>query len=366
MPVSPPLFIDLYRGDYVEDFSLTKAAGIVGVYHKVSEGASFLDSRYAPRRKMWMDGENATLHDGTKCSVVWGGYHFLHGNIDPRAEAHNFIAALQPDAETLAVLDWEKPPGLPVPTAAQARAFIEEAEARLGRKIAIYSGNAAKEQIQGYDEFFAARRLILAQYGTKWVVQESWVKPWGWQNNGDDMGPGPNRIPGIRGYCDNNTIVPDVGMPWDSAVARFLAEWRGVAVVAPSPPPAPPGPGAQWFSVVATEFGGPSERQQSAYTPFALIDPEKLIVALPYRFPGTRPQVDVQIDDGVIVTTEIGDIGPLTNNDPYWQGSGSPRRGRGIDMTPAVWDALKIATADPRRGLTTVKWRFNTSGMVMG
>jgi len=46
----------------------------------------------------------------------------------------------------------------------------------------------------------------------------SWEIPWLWQNNGDNCGPGPHTIPGIGGFCDNNTIVtgtvPDLLAGW--------------------------------------------------------------------------------------------------------------------------------------------------------
>lgn len=194
MTVNRPLVIDIYHGDEVVDAAKVKACGIVGVIHKASESTDAIDRLYAARRKAFTD-----------LGLKWGAYHFFHG-ADPTGEADHFLAAATPDADTLVALDWENV-GAGAASAAASRAFLERIEDKLGRKAVIYSGNVAKEKIAGKDAFFGAHRLWLAQYGRGWSVQPSWSAPWLWQNNGDDLGPGPHAIPGIKGLCDNNTIV---------------------------------------------------------------------------------------------------------------------------------------------------------------
>jgi lysozyme len=195
MTASKPLVIDIYYGDQVQDFARTKAFGIVGVIHKASEGTGFSDKLYAPRRKL-----------ATDLGMKWGAYHFFHG-AEPVAEADHFLEVAEPDADTLVALDWEDVPHQGAPTAESARAFLERIEERLGRKAVIYSGNVAKEEIKGTDAYFGSHRLWLCQYGPAWRVQQSWQRPWLWQNNGDNCGPGPHAIPGLKGLCDNNTII---------------------------------------------------------------------------------------------------------------------------------------------------------------
>jgi GH25 family lysozyme M1 (1,4-beta-N-acetylmuramidase) len=179
----------------VQDFARAKAFGILGVIHKASEGTGFTDKLYEARRKL-----------ATGLGMKWGAYHFFHGN-EPVAEADHFLNVAEPDADTLVALDWEDVPHLGAPGAEKARAFLERIEDGLGRKAVIYSGNVAKEEIQGVDAYFGAHRLWLCQYGPAWRVQPSWQRPWLWQNNGDDYGPGPHSIPGIHGNCDNNCII---------------------------------------------------------------------------------------------------------------------------------------------------------------
>ncbi len=206
--VNKPLVIDIYHGDVVNDFYAVKDFGIVGVIHKASEGTAFPDEAYPIRRKL-----------ATDLGLKWGAYHFFHG-LQPVMEADFFLATAQPDADTLIALDWENwPDDTHAPDAAAARAFLERIEDKLGRNAVIYSGNVAKEQLRGVDSYFGSHRLWLAQYATAWKVQESWTSPWLWQNNADTYGPGPRRIPGIKGNCDNNTIVDPM------TTEQLLAEW---------------------------------------------------------------------------------------------------------------------------------------------
>jgi lysozyme len=206
MTANKPIVIDIYHGDPVEDFEAVKAFGIVGVIHKATEGTAVLDKLYDTRRKAFAD-----------LGMKWGAYHFFHG-ARPALEADYFLSVAQPDADTLVALDWENIPG-GAPTSIEARAFLERIEEQLGRKAVIYSGNVAKEQIHGKDEYFGSHRLWLCQYGPAWRTQQSWQRPWLWQNNGDNLGPGPHSIPGIRGNCDNNTIIDPM------KVADLIAEW---------------------------------------------------------------------------------------------------------------------------------------------
>jgi len=202
-----PLVIDIYHGDVVVDFARVKAAGIVGVIHKASQGGGVIDHAYASRRKL-------ALAAGLK----WGAYHFFDFSAPAAHQANFFLSCANAGADTLVALDWETI-GNAQPSTALARAFLEEIEAKLDRKAVIYSGNVAKEQIKGKDDYFGAHKLWLCEYGASWKVQESWAAPWLWQNNGDSYGPGPHAIPGLLGLVDNNTIVPPM------TADRLIAEW---------------------------------------------------------------------------------------------------------------------------------------------
>jgi lysozyme len=204
--MNKPLVIDIYHADPVVDFDAVKAFGIVGVIHKATENTTVVDSMYKVRRKAFTD-----------IGMKWGAYHFFHGQ-HPKDEADFFLSVAQPDADTLVCLDWENV-GDSAPSVASARIFLDHIQEKLGRKAVVYSGNVAKEQLHGNNEYFGAHRLWLCQYGPTWRTQLSWQRPWLWQNNGDSYGPGPHTIPGVHGNCDNNTIVDPM------TVEQLLAEW---------------------------------------------------------------------------------------------------------------------------------------------
>jgi len=125
------------------------------------------------------------------------------------------------------VVDWEEVGQAKFqPSPDSVDAFCKVVEAKLGFPIIVYSGNVAKQQLGNKkDPRFAKRRLWLAQYSTTFKTQPTWEFPWLWQNNGDDFGPGPNKIDGIDGLCDNSTIAPPM------TVKRLDAEW-GVGIAA--------------------------------------------------------------------------------------------------------------------------------------
>jgi GH25 family lysozyme M1 (1,4-beta-N-acetylmuramidase) len=202
-----PLVIDIYHGDVVKSFTQVKAAGILGVIHKATQGGGIVDHAFSTRRKQILDA-----------GLKFGAYHFFDFTASASHQADFFLSVAEPDADTLIALDWENV-GNKEPSADLARAFLEEIETKLNRKAVIYSGNVAKEQIRGNDAYFGAHKLWLCQYGATWKVQESWSAPWLWQNNGDGSGPGPHTIPGIAGLTDNNTIVAPM------TAERLMAEW---------------------------------------------------------------------------------------------------------------------------------------------
>ena len=204
-----PLVVDLSAYQPVVDFDAMAKAGIIGIIHKASQGPSWTDHCYAEHRKQAADA-----------GLLWGAYHFFDLS-PPDEQVSHFLACADPDERTLLCLDWENvPPSGRAPTKQAAQAFLQGIERIQGRKAVIYSGNVAKEQIVGFDPFFAAHRLWLCQYAEHFTTQASWKnQPWLWQNNGDNFGPGPHRLPGYAGLIDNSCIVGDM------TVERLRAEW---------------------------------------------------------------------------------------------------------------------------------------------
>lgn len=120
----------------------------------------------------------------------------------------------------------------------------------------------------------------------------------------------------------------------------------------------------RFTGITATVFGGPSDRNFSAYDGHLITD-EEFGVALPNRFVAGRPQVQViNPVNNKSAICDIVDVGPWNTNDPYWETAARPQAesgidqsGRktnlaGIDLTPAVARAIDID------GKGKVNWEF--------
>ena len=194
-----PNVIDIYHGNIVHDFAALKANGILGVIHKATQGANYADPLYAKNRIL-----------ATNAGLLWGAYSFNTGE-DVATQVVQFFSHAEPDANTLMALDFEDNPHSQM-SLAQARQFLELADAQLGRKLVIYSGNRIKDLLGNTaDPFFGSHRLWLAQYGPVARVQASWSKQWLWQYS--ETG----RLPGTDGQIDLNT--------YDGSPDDLAAEW---------------------------------------------------------------------------------------------------------------------------------------------
>jgi lysozyme len=202
------MVVDMYHGDRLVSFARARQAGIFGIIHKASEGAGFVDPKYARRRMR-----------ARRAGLLWGAYHFGTSD-DVGAQVNNFLSAAAPDAETLVALDYESN-GAATMSLDQARQFLAAVENRLGRKAVLYSGDLIKEQLgDRVDPFFGSHRLWLAEYGPVPRVPPSWSQQWLWQYSGDGIGPEPRTvagIPGADGTIDCNS--------YEQSAADLAAQW---------------------------------------------------------------------------------------------------------------------------------------------
>lgn len=212
--------VDLSHYDEVTSFAQAKAAGLVGVIYKCTEGTSYVDPTYNKVRQMAYDA-----------NLLWGAYHFGHSS-DIVAQAEWFLLNAKLKEADLFALDYEKS-GTAM-SALEAKQWLQQTEIKLSRENhgVIYGGDLIKETIKvDPDGFWAAHRLWLAQYTTAPTVPKVWKAYWLWQYSGDGQGPAPHGIAGIQGQqLDCNT--------YDGTADQLAAEWAS-GTKAPIPPPSP-------------------------------------------------------------------------------------------------------------------------------
>jgi lysozyme len=217
-----PLVVDLSHWDPAYDYEAVKRDGIVGVIYKATEGQSYTDDTYVGQQKA-----------AKRVGLRWGSYHFADAS-SVGGQIDNYLRFAAPDPDELFCLDWEdNPSGNGMMSLGDVKTWITEVERQLGRQgqCVVYSGNTAKEQIDGVDAFMGARRLWHAQYGTTPSWQKSWKTYWIWQFTDGEYGPDPHEVAGI-GHCDINSYA---GTP-----EQLIAEWAtGSAKPAPRPQPEP-------------------------------------------------------------------------------------------------------------------------------
>ncbi len=201
--------IDIYRGDKVESYQKAAQAGIWGVIHKATTGATGSDPEYEKRRQ-----------PALSANLLWGAYHWGTG-ADVSEQVDNFLNVAKPDATTLVALDYEDQKM----SLQQARQWLTLIEQRQGRKAVLYSGHLIKDKLgNNNDPFFGAHRLWLAHYNPNPTMQKSWTKYWLWQyTDGTDSNPQlvPKSVDGVPGDAKGHLDCDS----YDGTQAQLTAEW---------------------------------------------------------------------------------------------------------------------------------------------
>lgn len=228
-----PTIVDLSHWQASVDFTKLKAAGILAVILKATEGASYVDPTYADRKK-------AAAVAGLTCL----SYHFLKPGDVPTQVKH-YLATVKPVPGERLVCDYEDQ-GVRL---TDLRAFCKSLQDAGGNyQVTVYGGALLKEQLGStVDAYLAANTsLWLAQYtnGTPSWPTATWPAWSLWQFTDKAT------VSGVSGGVDGNVFNGS-----DENAMKFLQP-AGGAVPTPAPTPAP-GPTAETNLIFTIEADGP-------------------------------------------------------------------------------------------------------------
>ena len=157
------VIVDLSHHNGLVDLAQAKAAGILGVIHKATQGTSFVDPNYQSNRvQAQVNG------------LFWGAYHFGVG-ADGVEQADHLLDVVKPGPQDLLVLDLEANAQGPSMTLEEARAFVTHINQSVGRFPGLYAGHYLKDLLgTGTDPVLANCWFWLSQYGPTPVVRVNW------------------------------------------------------------------------------------------------------------------------------------------------------------------------------------------------
>ncbi|MEK1851861.1 MAG: glycoside hydrolase family 25 protein [Phyllobacterium sp.] len=171
-------------------FDKARDDGIAGVIQKATQGEGYVDRTFARNR-------TAALDSG----LLFGAYHFGTG-ANGISQAEHFLRTVDPDENTVVVLDFEDNPTGSSMTLEEARSFVTHIHAVLGRWPGLYSGHTIKRALGStVDRTLRNCWFWLAQYGPTPVVPATWDTYKLWQYTDGGVGPEPHKVDGI-GTCD--------------------------------------------------------------------------------------------------------------------------------------------------------------------
>jgi lysozyme len=192
--------IDLSHHNSTCDFATIKAAGILGVIHKATQGTGYTDPKYKERRAAALD-----------VGLLWGAYHFADAS-NGIEQAKHFLSVVQPEPHDLLVLDMEQnyacqPASMSL---ADAEAFVQYVKQQTGRFPGLYSGSYIKQLLgEKKNPVLANCWLWLAEYGSTARVPANWPYWTMWQYTAGKNGPEPHSVNGV-GPCDRDKFNGDI------------------------------------------------------------------------------------------------------------------------------------------------------------
>lgn len=218
-----PSIIDLSHHNSVYSFESVKASGIIGVFHKATEGTTFTDEDYWARKGV-----------AQAAGLEWASYHYLkHGSISTQMKS--YLDFIKPVEGERVCIDFEDEKTT-LTDLTSAVTYIMKHWPSL--QITVYSGHWIKEWIDNSDEpdykILSLTSLWIAQYGSS----VSWPKDvwpyyslWQYTDSGE--------VDGIDGDVDLNHFNGSASNavkwmhPAQTEESPLVAEDKTVVVIVP-------------------------------------------------------------------------------------------------------------------------------------
>lgn len=228
--------VDISHHQADVDFVEMKAAGVLGVIHKASQGLRYRDPMYSIRRR-----------NATRAGLLWGAYHFMDAS-DEIGQALNFYACAELDDPgydlianpMLLACDYEDNRANSA-SLFQAYGFCQEVSRWFpGISCKLYAGNRIRETLKphrggaqngamiGIEDFFRKTDLWLAHY-----TSGKPNIPWPWNEIDQETGKEPGlflwqftekgKLPGV--YDSMRRPAPVDGNYFDGTFDQLRARW---------------------------------------------------------------------------------------------------------------------------------------------
>lgn len=183
--------IDLSHHNTIpQDLTATKAAGVLGLIHKLTEGSGFVDEKAAARNYL-----------ADEAGLLWGVYHFLRPG-DMAAQVDFFVKTAREldvlDDRSLVCVDYEDPDV----SLAELYEALAAMRTLTGRAPVLYAGGVLKDKggAEALPEL-RAFRLWLAQYADELVLPAGFDHFWAWQFTDEGTIAGVNSPVDLNHYA---------------------------------------------------------------------------------------------------------------------------------------------------------------------
>lgn len=215
-----PIIIDISHYQSVSSFEKVKAAGIVGVICKATEGSTYVDDKYDDHRAQ-----------AEAAGLIVASYHFLkHGNV--AAQISHYLAVANPGPGERVVIDYEDTACTLDDLRQAVQALLDDKQ--MNYQVTVYGGSHLESQLGN------SRDALLAENTSLWTAQYTSAAAPSWPT-----GTWPHwtlwqytdkaAVPGISGGVDGNRFNGS-----DENCLKWLSPAGGASIPEPGTDPDEP------------------------------------------------------------------------------------------------------------------------------